>query len=138
MTPIVEARSLTKRFGDVQALAGLDLVAESGHVTAVLGPNGAGKTTFISAVATLLRPDSGELLVDGIDARSEPARIRRVIGLAGQSASVWSARIPAACAGGSISARAWSAARGCSCSTNRPPALTRAAAPSCGPRFAPS
>ena len=88
MTPIVEARGLTKRFGTVEALAGLDLAAESGHVTALLGPNGAGKTTFISAVATLLRPDGGELRVAGIDVTSEPQRVRRVIGLAGQFASV--------------------------------------------------
>jgi ABC-2 type transport system ATP-binding protein len=88
MIPIVEARGLTKRFGRVEALAGLDLTAESGHVTALLGPNGAGKTTFISAVATLLRPDGGELRVAGIDVTSEPQRVRRVIGLAGQFASV--------------------------------------------------
>jgi ABC-2 type transport system ATP-binding protein len=88
MTPVVEAGGLTKRFGDVEALTGLDLVAEPGQVTALLGPNGAGKTTFISAVATLLRPDSGDLWVAGIDARSQPRRVRRLIGLAGQSASV--------------------------------------------------
>ncbi len=88
MTPIVEALGLTKRFGTVEALAGLDLTAESGHVTALLGPNGAGKTTFISAVATLLRPDSGQLRVAGIDVTSDPQRVRRVIGLAGQFASV--------------------------------------------------
>jgi ABC-2 type transport system ATP-binding protein len=85
---IVEARALSKSFGDVEALAGLDLVAASGQVTALLGPNGAGKTTFISAVATLLRPDSGDLGVAGIDALAEPGRVRRVIGLAGQAASV--------------------------------------------------
>jgi daunorubicin resistance ABC transporter ATP-binding subunit len=88
MTLIVEARGLTKRFGDVEALAGLDLVARSGHVTALLGPNGAGKTTFINAVATLLRPDGGELRVAGIDATSDPQRVRQIIGLAGQFASV--------------------------------------------------
>ena len=88
MTPIVEARDLTKRFGEVEALAGLDLVAVSGHVTALLGPNGAGKTTFIDAVATLLRPDGGELHVAGIDATADPRRVRRLIGLAGQFASV--------------------------------------------------
>src|SRR5918994_7135707 len=88
MSPIVEARGLTKRFGNVEALAGLDIVAESGHVTALLGPNGAGKTTFISAVATLLRPDGGKLRMVGIDANSEPQRVRQVIGLAGQFASV--------------------------------------------------
>jgi ABC-2 type transport system ATP-binding protein len=88
MTPIVEARGLTKRFGEVEALSGLDLVAHSGRVTALLGPNGAGKTTFISAVATLLRPDGGELRVAGIDVASEPQRVRQTIGLAGQFASV--------------------------------------------------
>src|SRR5262245_65167929 len=88
MPPIIEARGLIKNFGTVRALDGLDLVADSGQVTALLGPNGAGKTTFIGAVATLVRPDGGELHVAGIDARSEPARVRRVIGLAGQSASV--------------------------------------------------
>ena len=88
MTAIIEARGLTKTFGAVRALDHLDLVAESGQVTALLGPNGAGKTTFISAVATLLRPTSGELRVAGIDALANPKEVRKVIGLAGQYASV--------------------------------------------------
>ena len=88
MTAIIEAHEVTKRFGDVDALAGLDLVAESGQVTALLGPNGAGKTTFVSAVATLLRPDGGEIRVAGIDVCAEPKRVREIIGLAGQFASV--------------------------------------------------
>jgi len=87
-TPIVEARGLTKSFGKVHALAGLDLVAESGQVVAVLGPNGAGKTTFVRSVATLVRPDGGELRVAGIDAAAQPEQVRRVIGLAGQYAAV--------------------------------------------------
>ena len=86
--PAIEAVGLTKRYGDVEALAGLDLVAPAGQVTAVLGPNGAGKTTFVKAVATLLRPDSGTLRVAGIDAIAHPHQIRRVIGLAGQNAAV--------------------------------------------------
>lgn len=66
MTPVIEARGVRKDFGDVTALDGIDLVAESGQVTAVLGPNGAGKTTFVGAVATLVKPDEGELrLTDG-------------------------------------------------------------------------
>jgi daunorubicin resistance ABC transporter ATP-binding subunit len=88
MTPILEARGLTKRFGKTQALAGLDLVASPGRVVALLGPNGAGKTTFVRAVATLLRPDAGTLHVDGIDALRKPAKVRQVIGLAGQFAAV--------------------------------------------------
>jgi ABC-2 type transport system ATP-binding protein len=88
MNPIVEASGLSKRFGKVQALAGLDLVVYSGRVAAVLGPNGSGKTTFVRAVATLLRPDGGTLRVAGFDAIRQPAQVRRVIGLAGQSAAV--------------------------------------------------
>jgi len=86
--PIIEAQGVRKAFGDVQALDGLDLVAESGGVTALLGPNGAGKTTFVSALATLVEPDEGELRVGGIDVLAEPRRARQVIGLAGQAASV--------------------------------------------------
>lgn len=91
MPPILEAHGLTKRFKTTEALAGLDLVAERGQVTAILGPNGAGKTTFIRMVATLLLPDAGTLTVAGIDAIREPEKVRRAIGLAGQSAAVESA-----------------------------------------------
>ncbi|HEY3142025.1 MAG TPA: ATP-binding cassette domain-containing protein [Acidimicrobiales bacterium] len=87
-TPIVEAQGLTKRFGKVEALAGLDLVAESGQVLAVLGPNGAGKTTFVRTIATLLRPDAGSLRVGGVDVAEHPDAVRRMIGLAGQYAAV--------------------------------------------------
>jgi ABC-2 type transport system ATP-binding protein len=85
---IIEASGLTKRFGKTQALDGLDLTAESGQVVALLGPNGAGKTTFIRMVATLLRPDSGQLRVAGHDVRREAAAVRRTIGLAGQFAAI--------------------------------------------------
>ncbi len=85
--PIVEAAGLRKWFGGTPALDGLDLAA-SGGLTALLGPNGAGKTTFVAAVATLVRPDAGTLRVAGIDVVDEPKQVRRLIGLAGQSASV--------------------------------------------------
>jgi ABC-2 type transport system ATP-binding protein len=88
MDPIVQATGLVKRFGDVEALAGLDLTAPAGTVVAVLGPNGAGKTTFVRAVATLTRPDGGTLTVAGIDVARHPERVRRLVGLAGQSAAV--------------------------------------------------
>jgi ABC-2 type transport system ATP-binding protein len=87
-TPIVEAQGITKRFGETEALAGLDFVAQRGQVVAVLGPNGAGKTTFVRAIATLLKPDGGTLRVDGIDVTRHPDQVRRIIGLAGQYAAV--------------------------------------------------
>jgi ABC-2 type transport system ATP-binding protein len=88
MTLTIEAVGLRKRFGKTVALDGLDLIAEPGQVVAVLGPNGAGKTTFVRTVATLLRPDAGELRVAGHDVRRQPQAVRRSIGLAGQSAAV--------------------------------------------------
>ena len=85
---IIEAEGLVKSFGKVEALAGLNLTARSGQVTAVLGPNGAGKTTFVRALATLIRPDEGKLWVAGIDVVRRPDQVRQVIGLAGQHAAV--------------------------------------------------
>jgi ABC-2 type transport system ATP-binding protein len=88
MSVTLEAQGLQKRFGKTVALAGLDLVAEPGRVTAVLGPNGAGKTTFVRAVATLLRLDGGRLTVAGHDVRKDAPAVRSLIGLAGQFAAV--------------------------------------------------
>jgi ABC-2 type transport system ATP-binding protein len=85
---LLEARQLTKRFGRVTALSGLDLCAESGQILALLGPNGAGKTTFIRLLATLLRPDSGSLRIAGTDVVRDPRAARRLIGLAGQNAAI--------------------------------------------------
>jgi ABC-2 type transport system ATP-binding protein len=88
MTTPIEAHGLEKRYRKTRALDGLDLVAESGQVTAVLGPNGAGKSTFVRAVATLLRLDAGTLEVLGHDVRRKPEQVRRLLGLAGQFAAV--------------------------------------------------
>ena len=56
---MIEARGLTKRYGDTQALAGVDLEAERGSILGVLGPNGAGKSTALRILTTLSQPDSG-------------------------------------------------------------------------------
>jgi ABC-2 type transport system ATP-binding protein len=85
---LLAARDLTVRFGKVTALDGLTLTAPAGRVVAVLGPNGAGKTTFIRAIATLIRPDAGELRVLGKDVVRDAASVRREIGLAGQYSAV--------------------------------------------------
>ncbi|MCU1457377.1 MAG: daunorubicin resistance transporter ATP-binding subunit, partial [Actinomycetia bacterium] len=88
MDMMIEAEGLQKDYGDVHALAGLDLSVPSGKVLAVLGPNGAGKTTLIRTIATLIRPTAGTLRVVGIDVAEHPRQVRRSIGLAGQSAAV--------------------------------------------------
>jgi oleandomycin transport system ATP-binding protein len=88
MTYAFQAEGLTKRFGDTQALAGVDLAAREGSVLGVLGPNGAGKTTAVRILATLLRPDAGHAQVGGYDVLREPHLVRQSIGLTGQYASV--------------------------------------------------
>ena len=88
MTYAIEAQGLTKRFGDTQALDGVDLAARQGSVLGVLGPNGAGKTTAVRILATLLRADTGSARVAGFDVRRHPDRVRQQIGLTGQFASV--------------------------------------------------
>src|SRR2546430_17009849 len=75
MEHIVEAEGLTKRYGAVRALAGLDLVARRGRGAAVLGPNGAGKTAFVRAVATLVQPHGGSLRVPGLGVARNPAQV---------------------------------------------------------------
>jgi ABC-2 type transport system ATP-binding protein len=88
VVPVIAAHGVVKRFGRHTALAGIDLEVHSGRTTALLGPNGAGKTTFVRVVATLLRPDAGDLRVAGHDVLGRPEAVRRVIGLAGQYAAV--------------------------------------------------
>lgn len=88
MTYAFQTEGLTKAFGRTTALAGVDLHARPGTVLGVLGPNGAGKTTLIRILATLLQPDDGRAVVDGLDVVQDAARVRRRIGLTGQYATV--------------------------------------------------
>jgi ABC-2 type transport system ATP-binding protein len=81
-------RGVSKAYGQVQALDGVDLDVPRGRVLGLLGPNGAGKTTLVRVLATLLRPDAGVALVDGLDVVAEAGQVRQRIGLAGQYAAV--------------------------------------------------
>ena len=85
---MIEATGLTKSFGAVTALDGLDLAVPGGSVCALLGPNGAGKTTAVRILATLTRPDAGRAAVAGHDVARQPRQVRASIGLVGQHAAV--------------------------------------------------
>jgi len=78
---IIETRGLTKRFGDVQAVAGVDFDVHEGELFGFLGPNGAGKTTTINILTGLARPDSGEILISGINCAKNPKAAQHLLGI---------------------------------------------------------
>ena len=84
----IRVEGLSKRFGSVKALDGIDLEVPSATVFGLLGPNGAGKTTTIRVLSTILPPDGGKAEVLGHDVAREPKAVRELIGLAGQYAAV--------------------------------------------------
>jgi oleandomycin transport system ATP-binding protein len=84
----IEATGLSKRFGETQALAGVDFAVPAGKILGVLGPNGAGKTTAVRIMATLTRADSGSARINGYDVVRQAREVRASIGLTGQYASV--------------------------------------------------
>jgi ABC-2 type transport system ATP-binding protein len=86
--PIIETQKLTRRFGTFTAVDALDLAIEAGEAFALLGPNGAGKSTVIKMLTTLLPPSSGEALIGGFSIRTDPEKVRSVIGYVPQMLSV--------------------------------------------------
>jgi ABC-2 type transport system ATP-binding protein len=84
----IEVEGLRKRFKDVTALDGIDLVAPAGTILGLLGPNGAGKTTAVRILTTLLPPDGGTARVAGLDVVKDAGAVRAQIGLSGQYAAV--------------------------------------------------
>ncbi|MCP2343748.1 ATP-binding cassette domain-containing protein [Actinomadura rupiterrae] len=88
MSQVIRAEGLRKRFGETRALDGVDLAVEEGTVLGVLGPNGAGKTTAVRVLATLAKPDEGRAEICGYDVMRDATRVRALIGLTGQYASL--------------------------------------------------
>src|ERR1700677_2780527 len=87
-TAAIDATGLVKVFGQLRAVDGIDLEVHQGEIFGVLGPNGAGKTTALRMLATLLPIDAGRARVFGVDVAGEPHRVRQLIGVTGQFASV--------------------------------------------------
>jgi ABC-2 type transport system ATP-binding protein len=85
---MIEAEGLAKRYGDTQALAGVDFFVDSGSILGLLGPNGAGKTTAVRILTTMALPDAGHARVGGIDVVKHPGEVRRRIGVAAQDATL--------------------------------------------------
>ncbi|MEU1970204.1 ATP-binding cassette domain-containing protein [Microbacterium sp. NPDC019599] len=79
--PVLVLRGVTKSFGDTRAVDGIDLTVPAGTFYGIVGPNGAGKTTTLSLIAGLLRPDKGSIAVGGVNAKADPTRAKRVMGV---------------------------------------------------------
>lgn len=88
MNYAIETKNLQKSYGTNHVLQGIDLRVERGSMLALLGPNGAGKTTTVRILSTLLSFDEGTVTIEGHDVKTEPDKVRSVIGLTGQSAAV--------------------------------------------------
>jgi len=84
----IVAKGITKSFGKVEALRGVDLTVAEGTILGLLGPNGAGKTTLVRVLATLLKPDAGTATVAGHDVARAPAEVRAAMGLCNQTPAV--------------------------------------------------
>ena len=78
---MIEVRDLHKAFGAVKAVDGVSFIARDGEITGLLGPNGAGKTTTLRMLYTLMKPERGQVVVDGIDAAADPLGVRRQLGV---------------------------------------------------------
>ena len=87
--PAIDARSLTRTFGDVTAVKDASLLVQPGEVFGFLGPNGSGKTTMIKMLAGILPITSGEAFVDGIDVRKDPDAVRLRIGYMSQKFALY-------------------------------------------------
>src|SRR6201986_3668266 len=88
VTAAIDAVGLVKNFGQLRAVDEIDLDVRQGEIFGVLGPNGAGKTTMLKMLATLLPIDAGQARIFGVDVAREPHRIRQLVGVTGQFASV--------------------------------------------------
>jgi len=79
--PAIAVHALRKSFGAKEAVAGIELEIAAGSLAGLVGPNGAGKTTSLSMMTGLLRPDGGQVLVNGLDVWADPAAAKAVIGV---------------------------------------------------------
>ena len=85
---LIELRKISKAYGAVPALRELDLTVPEGCLYGLLGPNGAGKTTAMRILATLLAPDSGSVVVGGVDGLAQPRDVRQLMGYVAQEVAI--------------------------------------------------
>ncbi len=86
---MIRVEKLARRFGAVRAVEDVDFEAQDGRITGLLGPNGAGKSTTLRILYTVLRPDAGTAVIDGVDVQADPLAARRRIGVLPHGAGIY-------------------------------------------------
>ncbi len=86
---IISIKGLRKSFGKLKAVKGIDLEVEKGEFFGLLGPNGAGKTTTINILSTVLKPDAGEITINGFNLKRDPAKCKQSIGIVPQELALY-------------------------------------------------
>src|SRR3546814_3187746 len=87
--PGIAVDGVRRSFGQVEAVRDVSLRAEAGRVTGLVGPNGSGKTTLLLMLASLLRPDAGEIRLNGVDPLTDPAAARAQLGWMPDTLGAW-------------------------------------------------
>ncbi|MGI0480275.1 ABC transporter ATP-binding protein [Geminocystis sp. CENA526] len=88
MSNVINIQNLQKSYGNVKALKNISFSVKNGEIFGLLGPNGAGKTTTIRCLTTLAQPDSGEIMIDGISAITQPKQVRQKLGYVAQEVAI--------------------------------------------------
>ena len=78
---VIESKGLVLRYGDFTAVNGIDIEVHEGEIFGLLGPNGAGKTTSVKVLTTMMRPTSGQIIINSVDTKDDVNKARSMIGV---------------------------------------------------------
>lgn len=81
---VIESKGLVLRYGDFTAVNGIDIEVHEGEIFGLLGPNGAGKTTSVKVLTTMMRPTSGQIIINSVDTKDDVNKARSMIGVVQQ------------------------------------------------------
>jgi len=87
---MIEVKNIQKSYGDIHAVKGISFTIKAGECYGLLGPNGAGKSTTINMLSTLFPPDSGEILINGLDVKKSAEEVKKILGVVPQEIALYS------------------------------------------------
>src|ERR1700735_4991748 len=87
---MIDVKNIQKSYGEIHAVKGISFSISTGECYGLLGPNGAGKSTTINMLSTLFPPDSGEIMIDGLDTKKSPEAVKKILGVVPQEIALYS------------------------------------------------